>query len=127
MLTNTGMFAGIHRRIGRQPKPQEEGKPFATDEGNSQRTTFQTARLDTDNPSLSPLELDTLQLTSYVLKLIKNGITTSELCACLEGEYSLAGAYLRLFSEWEWISKQGNKWLLTALGEENIYRFQSPR
>lgn len=80
-----------------------------------------------DIPTLSPLDLDTLQLTGYILKLIKNGITTEQLCACLEGEYSLAGAYLRLLSELDWISKQGDKWLLTSLGEENISRFQSPR
>ncbi|MEO9294675.1 MAG: hypothetical protein ABI347_03650 [Nitrososphaera sp.] len=43
----------------------------------------------------------------------------------LARNYSLAGAYLRLFSEWEWVEKQGDKWMLTELGMESLPRFQS--
>lgn len=72
-----------------------------------------------------PMQLGTIELTYYILKLLKNGVTTEDLCKCLEGEYNLVWAYLRLFDEFDWIEKQGNMWILTSTGTANIFRFHS--
>ena len=76
-------------------------------------------------PRFDPLQLQTVELTAYVLGLLQKGVTTKELADRLEKNYSLVGAYLRLFDEWKWIEQQhGEKWVLTSLGEANLPRFQ---
>lgn len=39
-------------------------------------------------------------------------------------KYSLVGAFLHLFDEFGWIIKQDSEWKLTAIGADNIFRFQ---
>ena len=72
-----------------------------------------------------PLSLDAIELTAFVLGLFRKGVTTEELATNLARNYSLAGAYLRLFTDWRWIENQGEKWTLTQLGVESLPRFQS--
>ena len=87
-------------------------------------STAEPVTVNDGRSAVSPMQLDTIDLADYVLKLIEKGVTTEELVRCLEGEYSLAAAFLHMFDEMRWISKQGENWTLTTLGKANIFRFQ---
>jgi hypothetical protein len=98
-----------------EPQNERQHQQQQRQSENNQTTTF----------GFDPLSLDTLELTAFVLGLFRKEVTTDELAGRLARNYSLAGAYLRLFYDWEWIDKQGDKWALTELGIESLLRFQS--
>lgn len=78
--------------------------------------------------TFDPMTLETIELAAYVLGLLRKGVTTRELAYHLDENYSLVGAYLRLFVEWMWIEQRqkDGKWILTKIGLENQAKFQKP-
>ena len=71
-----------------------------------------------------PLQLETIELTAYVLGVIRKGATTEQLVQSLDRNYSLASVYLRMFDRMGWVQNKDGKWMLTELGEMNMPRFQ---
>lgn len=70
------------------------------------------------------LQLQTIELTAFVLGLLRKGVTTKELADRLDRNYSLAGTYLRMFDQFGWTESQYGRWVLTELGVINLPRFQ---
>lgn len=97
------------------------GQSQATEENDGSKTVEQTELENT----FDPLQLETIELTAYVLGLIRKEITTEQLIQSLGRNYSLTGAYLRMFDQLNWIENKGGKWKLTELGALSLPRFQS--
>lgn len=77
-----------------------------------------------DKPDV--MSLPVLKQSAYVLQSFENGLTLKELTKLLEGETSLAKAYLIFFKQMECFKEDPfEKWFLTEKGKETLsYRRQ---
>lgn len=91
-------------------------------ENNS--STNRSSNYQNRRSAFDPLQLETIELTAYVIGLIRKQVTTEELIQSLSRNYSLASAYLRMFDQLKWIENKDGRWMLTELGEINLPRFQ---
>ena len=100
--------------------PMTEQKQGRSENNSTNRSSKDLNR----KQAFDPLQLETIELTAYVLGLIRKEVTTEQLVQSLGRNYSLASAYLRMFDQLNWIENKEGKWVLTELGEVNLTRFQ---
>ena len=74
------------------------------------------------NDKLDIVALPILKQSACVLQAFENGLTLKELVLLLEGEDSLANAYLLFFKQMGCIKEQENRCFLTEKGRATIDR-----
>jgi hypothetical protein len=77
--------------------------------------------------SVDPLSLSVIDQAAFVLQCFEKETTAGGLVECLEGEASLAQAYILFFSQMGWIRKYGTEqWRLTDKGKEAMAFLKLP-